>query len=364
MQTISLSGQGQKKEHFKQIIDEENLDSPANSVEFLEYVKKHQQTVKNHQQRVSKCSKVLMCAGVAVLGFTAFKYFMHTRHSESGYGSKNHRLGASGEAADANAYAAFNYMSVAIWGLVVAKAKAGVEAATKEETSSVGSLVKRAGFFTALIAAASLCQFLSSMHSQAVAPVIGADAPTHKLQASALENHPASYYDQSSSHYMGGAHNVLLNLKASPETEETRPASYYDKSSSHYLGGAHNVMLSVASLPSAEAMGGNHNVAMAVLAEQSNNFKRARFEEERKNQSFFSMLASKSVSKEQFQKNVESTGAFVAFIFTLAVCIYFFVTLKTYHAHLEKQDQLTAILKNPNARVAAGKKGKKVINKL
>jgi len=31
----------------------------------------------------------------------------------------------------------------------------------------------------------------------------------HKLKA---EHHPASYYDESSSHYKGGAHNVLIDL--------------------------------------------------------------------------------------------------------------------------------------------------------
>ena len=44
--------------------------------------------------------------------------------------------------------------------------------------------------------------------------------------------------------------------------------------------------------------------------------------------------------------------------------MWFYVTLKTYHAHLEKQDQLTALLNNPNARVASGKKGKTVLKKL
>ena len=42
---------------------------------------------------------------------------------------------------------------------------------------------------------------------------VAAKAPkteSHKLQAS-NESHPASYYDRSSSHYQGGAHNVLIN---------------------------------------------------------------------------------------------------------------------------------------------------------
>lgn len=189
-----------------------------------------------------------------------------------------------------------------------------------------------------------------------------------KLQASAQEKHPASYYDKSSSHYMGGAHNVLLNFKLSAPaaSEERHSATFRDES------GAHNTLIQIgkdlmsgkqSTVRSSEDMGGNHNVAMAMLAEQSNKFKKARYEE-KKNQSLFSMLTSKTVSATQFQRNLKETGAFVAFISTLAVCIWFYVTLKTYHAQLEKQDQLTAILKNPNARVAAGKKGKEIVKKL
>ena len=54
----------------------------------------------------------------------------------------------------------------------------------------------------------------------------------------------------------------------------------------------------------------------------------------------------------------------MAFIACLAFSVYFFVTFKTYHAHLAKQDQLNTLLKNPNARVASGKKGKQVVKKL
>ena len=55
---------------------------------------------------------------------------------------------------------------------------------------------------------------------------------------------------------------------------------------------------------------------------------------------------------------------FVGFIGTLAICMAFFVTLKTYHTHLEKKDQLVALLKNPNARVAHGSQGKEIVKKI
>ena len=41
-----------KKEQLKQIIDEENLDSPVNSVEFLQYVQKHQKKVEVQKKRL------------------------------------------------------------------------------------------------------------------------------------------------------------------------------------------------------------------------------------------------------------------------------------------------------------------------
>lgn len=44
--------------------------------------------------------------------------------------------------------------------------------------------------------------------------------------------------------------------------------------------------------------------------------------------------------------------------------MYYYVVFKTYHAHLQKQDSLNALLNNPNARVASGKKGKDIMKKL
>lgn len=45
---------------------------------------------------------------------------------------------------------------------------------------------------------------------------------------------------------MGGAHNVALaNIRKGiqPKLQSGHANSYYDKSSSHYMGGAHNVAL-------------------------------------------------------------------------------------------------------------------------
>jgi len=180
-------------------------------------------------------------------------------------------------------------MSVAIWGLVAAKAKSGVEAAGKDDALSVGALVKKIGVFCSLIAAASLCQMMGAANT--AAPVEAVPKTTgHKLQA---EHHPASFYDKSSSHYQGGAHNVLINLAKSGKIDTTPvPQHGHDaliKLAKDLNQGKRSVDFS------AKSMGGNHNVAMAVLAQHSNEFKQARMAERKSNSgisSMFSMFSS------------------------------------------------------------------------
>lgn len=68
--------------------------------------------------------------------------------------------------------------------------------------------------------------------------------------------------------------------------------------------------------------------------------------------------------KAQYEQNLKQTGAFLTFIVTLGCCIAYYVTFKTYHLHLQKADSLKAILENPNARVASGAQGKRVMKRL
>ena len=99
-----------------------------------------------------------MALGIGALGFMAFRHFVHTqRMNESSFGGKSHRLGASNEDLESDAYKqTFSYLSIAIWGLVVTKAKAGVEAAQNKDANTVSGLVKKVGAICALIAAASV----------------------------------------------------------------------------------------------------------------------------------------------------------------------------------------------------------------
>lgn len=117
-------------------------------------------------------------------------------------------------------------------------------------------------------------------------------------------------------------------------------------------------------------MGGAHNSALNALALQAN--KKVKASKSRSSISFLPTLGSgngasfvqRPLTQAEFNKNVETTSAFVGLIATVGFCIYFFVNLKTYHASVEKLEALTNIINNPNARVATKEQGKEVVKKL
>ena len=369
MTTATLS----KKEQLKQIVDEENLESPVNSVEFLQYVKKHQQKVETQKQRLATMSRALMFIGVAGIALVVYRSVMSARAEEhhTTYSGRQHRLGASNTAVEeSNAYGqTFSALSMAIWGLVVTKAKAGQEACSSKDAQSVGGIVKKVGTICALIACASMFQLMGSLNTaNPVEAVQKATSSGHKLQSS-HQSHPASYYDKTSSHYMGGAHNRLIEAAKSGELSQAA-VKPQQMQPTEVLG--HNLLIDFAqksmgnassvAMPSMAAMGGAHNVAMQVIAQKSNEFKNAR--KNTQTTSASSYFRTTQASQAQYQKNLQGTLSFLGFIATLAVCMYYYVIFKTYHAHLQKQDSLNALLNNPNARVASGKKGKAIMKKL
>lgn len=112
-------------------------------------------------------------------------------------------------------------------------------------------------------------------------------------------------------------------------------------------------------------MGGAHNVALANLSNKFNNKPTVQAEQAGFLATLQASLAAKQpLSQEEYDQNLRTTGAFVAFIAAVAACIAFYVMFRTYHLALEKLDSLTALFHNPNARVASGDQGKRILKKL
>lgn len=145
-----------------------------------------------------------------------------------------------------------NMASIFIWGLVLTKAKSGLEAADTKESGTVGGLLSKAVSIIVLIGVSAIFKLVANITgTQPAFPTYQEVQTVSKpvLKQSAIREYPDSYYDEASPHYMGGAHNVALmqlkngNIPQPKDAQDDFPASYYDESSPHYMGGAHNVAL-------------------------------------------------------------------------------------------------------------------------
>jgi hypothetical protein len=71
-------------------------------------------------------------------------------------------------------------------------------------------------------------------------------------------------------------------------------------------------------------------------------------------------LRSAANSQQQFKE----VSAYLLFVLTTGLSIAYYVTFRTYHTALQKMESLKKLLANPNARVAAGEKGKSILKRL
>ncbi len=129
-----------------------------------------------------------------------------------------------------------NLASMAIWGMVLAKARSGLEAVETQDSSKVGGLLSKVTSLIVLIAVSAICKMvaLTTTPQPVSVPAVEVAHNTPLLKQSRQEEqYPESYYDESSSHYLGGAHNVALKQLKTANTSK----AYTRKD------GAHNVAL-------------------------------------------------------------------------------------------------------------------------
>ena len=69
---------------LKQIMEQEGLETPKESVEFLEYYQKHTKKVEAFRKRLHTFSYVLCALGVSAFAFAAYKHFAVKQTSFSG----------------------------------------------------------------------------------------------------------------------------------------------------------------------------------------------------------------------------------------------------------------------------------------
>mmetsp|Transcript_103049 Transcript_103049/g.142583 ORF Transcript_103049/g.142583 Transcript_103049/m.142583 type:complete len:464 (+) Transcript_103049:345-1736(+) len=305
--------------------------------------------------------------------------------------SKHHKLGSS-KSADSgfDIQANAQGLSVMLWGLVVAKAQQGFKATSAKDSNTVKSSLKNITMLFALIVGASVCKFVatSEMFAADAEPKAAKKSLKHSLKSS---NMPESFYDENSSHYMGGAHNVALKQLAEGTKVQTTRAtkksvkknvndvSAHSKALEHVASGAalapkknvkslsgtkaaiNDLMDSSASAKKTlkaekKVAKGGHNAALASVKAQAKLAgvpKAFREEVAQKNN---------KVAKKPF--NFMRAAKIGAAIFFTGLAFAYQAAMKSYHEALHKQEQLTKLFNNPNARVAAGAQGKAILKKI
>ena len=214
-----------------EIIEAEGLEAPSESVEFAQYMHNHMGKTAKAKSTLSKISKVTMVIAIGSLAYVCFTLMTTMKFGSGPKSSTGHaRLRATMEEDDNSMSMTLNALSVMVWGMVAAKAKAGMNAANSDDHTTVKGMLKKATNLILMIVFASFVKFGAEM-SQKQTKMPFTKHPTlqaaHKAPvastfvdaadaANPFEKHAASFYDPTSSHFMGGAHNVALAHLSDP----------------------------------------------------------------------------------------------------------------------------------------------------
>lgn len=198
----------------KELVHAADLEKPSESIKFLEYFQAHAKKVERFRGQLVSWSKVLFVVGLAAFGYGAFQ--MLTTKEAHVYGKG--KLGAGKDSSSDPMSVAFNSMSVMVWGLIAAKAKTGLNAAQDKDATSVSQAFSRVISMSLLIVLATCLNLYSKSSALDLDDALSFEAPVHHVLESASPK-PASFYDHSSSHYLGGAHNAALEaFKKTPKS--------------------------------------------------------------------------------------------------------------------------------------------------
>jgi hypothetical protein len=206
----------------------------------------------------------------------------------------------------------FSGVSVLVWGMIAAKAKTGMNAVANGEIKSVSQGLSQVGTLIMMIVVASGINIYLSMDQATTSAIAETATQTpHKLMAA---------------HNEGNLAEVAFETFKSYSSLSLIPA-----------------MPTMAALPQ-----NAEEFQTFAITNMKNTFD----------------VKSKAANMLEFgqeKMQIKEMPAILAFIFTTIVSLSYFSAFKTYQKAVSKMDNLKKLLKNPNARVASGQKGKDVM---
>lgn len=212
----------------------------------------------------------------------------------------------------------FSGISIAIWGLIAAKAQTGLSAATKGDTKTVGQSLQQAGALILMIAVAA------GINMYAAVDDYSTPAPITKPTLS------ASHDIVTDKGMLAAAYSQFETMSADDfknvGSEEKKPKEANTRGRKVTKGYK-------PTLPKKTTNSASIDMILPAFGKGAK--------------------ASRH-SGQDFNMQLKSVGAFMLFVVTSGLSIAYYVTFRTYNASLQRMDTLKALLSNPNARVAAG----------
>lgn len=173
-------------------------------------------------------SNIFIFVGAFAFSYALFQYFnatpkAATQHKLKQSNSSDPMSMFTGADGTLDITSMANLASMAIWGMVLAKARSGLEAVETQDTTKVGGLLSKVTSLIVLITVSAICKMVAlstTLEPVSVPPVEVAHNTPLLKQSRQEKQYPESYYDESSSHYLGGAHNVALQSLRTANTSK------------------------------------------------------------------------------------------------------------------------------------------------
>jgi hypothetical protein len=163
----------------KEILEQEGLSHPKESLAFLKYYKAHVEKVQLHKQSLKRVSNIFIFIGAFSFAFAIYCFMYFKPKLASPHRLRQSSSDMSFTAADGSIDISqmANMISMMIWGLVLTKARAGLEAAESKDTSKVSGLLSRAVSLIALIASAAIFKLVATMSEPSTAVAVANARP-------------------------------------------------------------------------------------------------------------------------------------------------------------------------------------------
>lgn len=308
----------------------EALETPQESVAFLQYMQKHALKVQRLQKRLANFSSSLLTLSVIVAAYAMFCYMSQVK--VAGASSKDHKLQATREESSPEGFSSlFNGISVMIWTMIAAKAKTGMNAATNGQAKTVESSLKSAGSLIVMIALAAgfnIYVQMEDFNSQsAVAAPGAAVASQHQLQSGLDMDAIVTKRGRS----IKTQKNVpsLPAKKTVTKIEAAKPVS---ASISLIFDSFDKDLAAPTAAPTKKSSQAPVPASIDLL--------RASFANALP-------IVDKKVKEVRSQQKFQQVGAFLLFVLTSGISLSYYVTFKTYSASLAKMESLKKLLTNP-----------------